>query len=92
MSDAGVPTVRPRVWLGAADSYDTQALRAVIAGGLEAVGAEIRGNAVGIVDWTDQGACTRAEFVESAMDVMLGREDDLFVVLTGRAARSCRGV
>jgi len=85
------PVIRPKVYLAAVEAYDTHAVRQGILRGLEHVGGTVRGNAVGIVDWTDASsvataACTRPEVVEGALDVLLGRESDLFFVLTGRSA------
>jgi len=77
--------------LAAVEAYDAHAIRLGISRGLEHVGVSVRGNAVGVADWTDasrvaEAACTRAEVVEGALDLLLGRESDLFFVVTGRAA------
>jgi uncharacterized protein (DUF362 family) len=82
---------RPHVWLGSVSTYDTHAVGVGVERGLEHVRVTVHGNAVGLVDWTDASgaapsvAATRPELVEGALDVLLGREEDLFMVLTGRA-------
>jgi uncharacterized protein (DUF362 family) len=90
---ADVPAKRPRVWISNVETYDTHAVRVGVSKGLDYLRVDVRGNAVAIADWTDAtgAAVTRPEVVEAAFDVLLGRESEIFFVVTGRSAPGLSG-
>ncbi|MBN94580.1 MAG: hypothetical protein CL928_10985, partial [Deltaproteobacteria bacterium] len=90
--------LRPRVFLARVDDYEPARIRAAVAEGVDFVGSFPTGNVVAKADWSyahrrlGTAAYTRPELVKGALDSLLTRAPDLFLVFAGTAdwGRSAR--
>ena len=89
---------RPRVFVARVDDYDPARIRSAVSEGIAFVGPRLQGNVVAKADWSyahrrrGSAAYTRPELVKGALDSLLAREPDLFLVFSGTAnwGRSAR--